>query len=243
MPKIPEGTMVIPGGLVNIDVISLTMNKGTKYYPYLIKDDDLAEFISSIYESILNKSNKMVWPSGIEVDISSIKFYNFAELIIPTSMSARIEYQSSEWRKTKFPSLNYIIPLIQGTTVDQIINGVSVQDKSAVLVGRYLSVVLSKNGGRNNVQIPYEETDFECLWLFPNNSRRYIFIIPMFKLIEKGFIKTDTRKGKKHLNCYDKSYTRAITGPKADLWTQNYCFDTEDADIQDQVLNILNTCS
>lgn len=241
MPKIPEGTIVIPGGMVHIDSIGLTINEETKYYPYLIKDDYLAEFMLSMYESIANKSCKMTWPSGIEVDISSIKFYKFSELNIPTSKSSRVEYENSEWRKAKFPSINYSVPLVQGTTVDQIINGITVQDKSAILVGRYLSVNLSKSGGRNNVQVCYEEKDFECLWLFPNNSRRYIFIIPMFKLVEKGFIKTDTRKGKTTLHCYDKSYIKAIRGPKTDLWTQTYCIDTEDADIQDKVINILES--
>ena len=242
MPKIQEGTLIIPGGLVHTDGIGLTVKENKKYYPYLIKDEDLHNFMVSIYESIENNSNIIKWPSGIEVDISSMKFYNFAELMIPRSKLSRIEYENSEWRRKTFPSFIYSTPLIQGTTVDQIINGVKIQDKSARLVGKALQVTLSKSGGKKNISVPYEENDFDCLWIFPNNSRRFIIIIPMFKLIEKGIIKTDTNKGKTAISCYDKEYKRSIRGPKTDLWTQNYYLDTQDADIQDQVINILKTC-
>ena len=132
-PKIKEGTVIIPGGFVKNPELCVGFNekKPTKYQRYFVKDDELAEFMLTIYDAIESKQKTLVWPSGLNVDIESLKYYEYNDLCIPLTKDYLKEYEYGKWRKEILPDLIYEQPDVEKTTVDIIINGIRVQDKSA----------------------------------------------------------------------------------------------------------------
>lgn len=220
-------------------VIETVAGSKTKYGPYFVSDNKLADFMSGLYDAVVSKTSTYKWPSGIEVDISSIKLQDFEEASIPKSYLSKKEYENQKWRREMFPMLDYVEVDVENTTVDMIINGLRVQDKTANIKKR-LEINLKKAGGRKNKKVtyqPYEQDDFDLLWIFPNNSRRYMFLIPMEVLVNKGLIRTPTQKGQTFLHCVDKS-NESSTSKYA--WTRDYCFDTEAKNIQQLVAEFIS---
>jgi hypothetical protein len=237
MPMHEVGTFVIPGKLIKVEYLHIRLKKDTKYWPYFITDKDLKQFMSDLYEALSDNKVIFKWPSGIEIDISSIKLQEFDKISVPISKNNKKEFDNQNWRREKFPLLNYVYPTVENTKTDVIINGLRIQDKTAN-ANKNLQTNLNKSAGRINKKMtfrPYEADDFDVLFTFPNDNRKYMFIIPMYVLIEKGLIKTDTQKGQTWMSC-------VIKDKKSDSnykWTQYYCFDTEKDDIQDVVIEFL----
>ena len=114
-------------------------------------------------------------PSGIEIDITSIKLRDFKEMV-PTNYTQIVEFENQKWRYDKFPLLDYTEVDVEKTAVDIIINGLRVQDKTAYKAKKNMALHLKKCAGKKNTKPtyqPYEQNDFDLLWIFPNNGRRY----------------------------------------------------------------------
>ena len=97
-----------------------------------------------------------------------------------------------------------------------------------------------KNSGLKNkkrTSIPYEQNDFDLLCVFPNSLKRFIFLIPIKKLIEKNIIKTDANAGVQQIMCFDKTFNGSNTS--IFMWTLNYCFDMEEENVQEKIILFL----
>jgi hypothetical protein len=165
MPAIDAGTLIIPGTLVKVAYLNATPKEKTKYGPYFVPDQKLPAFMSGLYDAVA-KMSTYKWPSGIEVDISSLKLQDFEEASVPKSHSSKKEYENQKWRKEKFPMLDYVAIDVENTTVDMMINGLRVQDKTAN-AERRLEVNLKKAGGRKNKKVtyqPYEPTVHQSIY-------------------------------------------------------------------------------
>lgn len=76
-------TLVIPGSLVEQRSLHLTIKENTTYYPYLVYDEQLNDLIRNIFEAITSNQISVVYPSGKEVDVSSLKLNRHIDLCVP----------------------------------------------------------------------------------------------------------------------------------------------------------------
>lgn len=204
----------------------------------MISDDIISNFMSNLYEHVTKKINQMKWPSGKFVDISSLCLHSLTDLLIPKTLNQQIEYEHRIWRKIFFPDLTYTIPRVQATTVDILINGFRVQDKSCSAVYSYYRVTLQKSYGTNHqgkvIKGPYDENDFDILWIFPHHTK-YFWLIPMHVLVQKKYINNSGQPGKNILLCYinERKSFRNIH-----LWTRDYCYNSESYKIQERIQDV-----
>lgn len=204
-------------------------------------------FITGLHNAILLNKTTYTWPSGLEVGITSIKLNSLKNLSVPTQSTDKVERESNLWRIERFPNLYYSIPKVQATTVDIIINDIRIQDKHGHKPHDHIgyTVGLTKNGGRQKKKSPlrsnYEVGDFDALFVFLNDTRKYIFVIPSYVLEEKGILKTKECPGKTVITCYKPDYKHKA-GRYADKWTQEYCIDTDKSDAEERIINILMKC-
>ena len=171
MPRIYVGTFIIPGSSVLLNNLGFSFSERSKYLCYLVPDTLLKSFMSGLYLAVLNNKIRYKYPSGKLINISSLLIKNFDEFCIPEYKTDIKENTSSNWRNQKFPKLSYIVPKVQGTPVDIIINNVKIQDKHAAMHKNRngYSLKLQKQGGRQNgknTKIPYEIGDFDGLFVF-----------------------------------------------------------------------------
>lgn len=245
MPRLYIGTVILPSVLAP-DNICLTLSKKSKYVSFIVPDTVLSAFLTQLHKAVENNQQTHIWPSGVEVDISDLKLVPHYTLCVPPGVENMLERKNFEWRLRNLPSFHYDTPKAQGTTVDVLINGVRVQDKSAFETESVygLSLILKKNNGRKKgkyTSAPYAIGDFDAVFAFPTVTRRYFFLIPAEALISHNVLSNGINKGKTRIRCYlpNYSYTK---GPKPDLWTQNFCFDLEDQNMHHKVALQLESC-
>lgn len=248
MTRVYIGTLVMPGSLAP-DHVHLYLAKGSKYMSYLVPDPQLSTFLRNLSGAMRAGETTLMWPSGIHVDIMSLKMASYVSLCTPVWASDQVEQLNCKWRYETLPGIIYEIPRIQGTTVDIIMNGARVQDKSASIMRRQngLQVSLMKNGGRRGSKrcakmVPYALGDFDALFVFLPDRLRYFFLIPAQALMERGVLKSEHDKGKTAIICYFPSYRRGRGGRQSDNWTQQYCFDVNDPEVTTKTFNILQDC-
>ncbi len=51
MPKQDVGTLIIPGELIKIEYLHVTLKENTKYWPYFVSDNNLKKFMSDLYDA------------------------------------------------------------------------------------------------------------------------------------------------------------------------------------------------
>ena len=78
---------------------------------------------------MLNGRKTIIYPSGIEVDVSSVKLYDFKDLCIPEGENNKKEALNRLFRESILPDIIYEDPIIEGLTFDILMNGIKVQDK------------------------------------------------------------------------------------------------------------------
>ena len=249
MRRVYIGTLVMPGSIAPTNM-RVFLSENTKYVPYIVMDVQLQKFMKDLYNAVLNKDTTFRYPSGIDVDISSLQLFCFDDLCIPTCKSDQKERENRLWRHKILPDFIYDYPRIQGTTVDVIINGVRIQDKIAFQRKQQNTVAftisISKNGGRQGrngkpKRAPYDVGDFDALFVFLNEQ--FFFLIPSKELETRGYLKSPTKDGKCGMTCYPIDYKPYEFGARyADVWTQQYCFDTSDKDVALKVQKLLETC-
>lgn len=226
------GTLVIPGSAITCSKIKYRRTSA-KYQPYIIEDDKLPAFIKE-FEYAVDHGIALQWPSGIIVDISSIRPLHIDDMCRSTHVNYRVEHSNQASRATLLPDLEILDPSVQNTTVDKIIDGLRIQDKAGEkTAGPAYRVTLKKNAGKVDGKLtkqPYHRDDFDVLWAFVAGDR-YFFIIPMSKLIKKRIVATENDKGKTAMTIY----LTCSTTEKGDQWTQEFCFDTQSSTIQQEV--------
>ena len=241
------GTLVMPASAVKIDGISFSLVSNAKYREYLVPDDVLLMFLTNLLQAVRANKEVLTWPSGVSVDISDIKLASYKDLCVPDNVSYAIEHANRLWRERVLPSITISIPDVQGTTVDVFMDGVAVQDKpcinrkSASRPNRQGdSVKLRKNAGRINgvlTERPYEVGDFEALCAFARD-KRYFFFIPATVLEEKGILTKQGCVGKREILAYLPDY-KPLKGHGADTWTQAYCYDSRDPEVETKIKRVL----
>lgn len=242
--RVYVGTLVIPGCLAPND-ITLSLSKGSKYLPYLVPDTLLSDFLSGLHAAIFLNKTVHVWPSGTRVDITDIKLVSYTSVSSPHCCTDIVERKNCEWRFRVLPDFIYETPRVQGTTVDVLMNGVRIQDKTGKVAIDHngFPVSLRKNGKRqNSKKIPYAFEDFDALFVFLPEQTRYFFVIPSHALMEHGVLSDGSVKGKTAIVCYLSDYKFGGIGRPPDTWTQKFCFDLQDQEVQAKVANLLSQC-
>jgi hypothetical protein len=246
MKRVYIGTFVIPGSLVETNEIGCNFSENAKYTPYLVPDPLLNNFMSGLYLSVINNEKTYEWPSGKIIDISSFILKPFDEFCKPESKTDLKENASANWRKEKYPNLSYIVPKVQGTAVDIIINDVRLQDKHGAKFKGHIGYVVNfqKNGGRHikHNQVPYEVGDFDGAFVYLSDTYKYVFVIPSFELEKRGILKSDTSDGLTCFTVYTLDYKKTKFGKEADTWAQKYCIDTEAEDSEENLKILLEKC-
>ena len=227
------GWLCIPGkGLPN----NLELSPKGKYGKYLVLSDEMHRFLSELYEAKTKRERQFTWPKGNSIDITSLELLPFEQISIPRNISDIVEYEARVWRQQILPNLEYVEPRYQGSTVDMMINGVAVQDKTtkADSQSQRYHVCLNKNTGLvrgKSHRGPYTREDFQALCIL-TQDRNYIFLIPTAVLCAKGYIANDDSPGKTSLHSYSLDYVRPMTGRRPDTWTQQYCYRADDPELE-----------
>ena len=115
MTRVYIGTVIIPGDQAPTN-LSVTLSPGSKYMPFLVPDTELRRFMETLYIAVGRGAKNYKWPSGNDVDISSLSLTSFPSLCSPTFAPNIRERDSDEWRRTVLPHLTYETPRVQGTT-------------------------------------------------------------------------------------------------------------------------------
>ncbi len=227
------GWLCIPGkGLPN----NVELSPKGKYGKYLVPSDGVRDFMIGLYGAKARNETYFNWPRGESVDVTSLQLLSFDQISIPRNAADIVEYEARIWRKQILPTLEYNEPRFQGSTVDIIINGVTVQDKTtkADPQSQRYYVSLHKHIGLDRGKRshgPYSETDFQALCIL-TQDRRYIFFIPTEVLCAKGYVTKGDSLGKTALQCYSSDYVRPTTGRRPDTWTQQYCHKADDPELE-----------
>ncbi len=247
MTRLYLGTVILPGALAPSD-FKITLNSGSKYTPFLVPDTQLYTFLRGLHAAVSTSQGTYIWPSGAEVAIIDLKLVAFSSLCMPHHATDIVERQNNEWRLKVLPDFTYEAPKVQGTTVDVLMNAVRIQDKPAQIIAAHngFSVVLAKNSGRrgrkHGSKGPYALGDFDALFVFPPDKSRYFFLIPAEALLEQNVISSGDSKGKTAIVCYLSDYVFAGLGRPPNLWTQKYCFDLRDPEVQSKTASLLERC-
>lgn len=248
MTRVYIGTILMPGVLAP-KIFRLTLTHGSKYMPYLVPDPQLSAFLTDLHAAVADSQENHVWPSGTEVNISDLKLAKFASLCTPPNMPEIVERQNHLWRLKVLPNFDYKYPQVQGTAVDILMNNVRIQDKPgqtghAGHIGFQISLGRSggRIGGKKAPVIPYSAGDFDALFVFLPDKTRFFFVIPAPALLMRNVLTTAHTRGKLSIHCYPSDFKCAKYGRKPDLWTQQYCFDLQDPEVQAKVATLLTTC-
>ena len=225
--------VVLPGHGAPDSVFLSTRSPSSKFTPLLVRDDQLLEFLLSLYCAVKRKDLMHTWPSGECADISQITLSSMDTLSMPKNANRAIERGHFLWRQAIFPDLEYVMPSVQNTSFDVLIDAVRAQDKTARLRDQGYITSLQKSGGHVDgkpTAVPYAVGDFDALCVF-TPDRRYIFLIPATVLAAKGFLTSGTHRGKVCIRCYSPEY-KSTRVRSADTWTTGYAIDTSKGDAQ-----------
>ena len=237
------GWLCIPGaGMPN----NIELRPKGKYGPYLVKSDEMQQFLEGLHSAIEEGLTTHIWPSGQSSNISAIQLQPFTQLCIPHSNTDRVEYEARTWRQTILPQLTFQDPPLQGLPYDVVFETIRIQDKTSRadgISGRY-PVNIHKNAGLTRGKAsfsPYARDDFDALCILCHD-RKYIFLIPMSVLCERGYASSQGKKGKCAIHCYSMDYKLMPTGRRPKLWTQEYCYRASDPKLQEKFRCALRTC-
>ena len=107
------------------------------------------------------------------------------------------------WHQAIFLHLKHIIPSVQYTPVDVLIDAICVQDKTVELRLQGYTVIFGENGRRVNgkpTSNPYAVGDSDALCVFAP-SHKYIFSIPSAALAAQGQFEKGICSVKKGISC------------------------------------------
>ena len=237
------GTLVIPETLIPQTIFGFTFKERTKYYPFLVHDGLLGGVVKGIYKAVRAGQGEFTLPSGKVIDVSQLKLKGVDELSTPTSPSDQKAREYFLLRKQWLPGLTFDGPDITYSGVSAVVEGVRIADAVALrplgLAHTYQASVKKRNMAPK--QVPYEEGDFDALWVF-HPDKVHMWLIPARVLVAKGVMATPKQPGIVTFYLYDQSYTKPerSSGRKANnLWTQEYLLSSQDPDLVGKVLRAL----
>ena len=221
-------TLALPGHMAPT-CIGYNHQIGSKWWPFMVKDSDLNKLLSDVFIALKTGEQNVAWPSGITVDVSSIKLRPFNDLRVPEHKNQKKEHHAREGFLSKFPDISVTYPAIQASQVDCVLQDVQVQEKCACCRYRKdrFNVILTryfKSSEGIGSRRPYRFEDFEALLVHCPDGHRF-FLIPAVVLAQRGVMKTHLHDGKTTLLCHADSPT---PGEKSeDAWTRQYLYDAD----------------
>ena len=239
-------TLVIPEGMTPRCGVGLTLKKGTKYYPFLVLDNQLPVVLSGIYDEVMEGEGLYILPTGQEIDISGLRLMSYDELSTPTSPDAQQAREFFLLRNRWLPTIDFVAPDVHGTIVDAVVEGVRLADAVARPSARgHVYMVDFRKCTLQKQRSPAEEGDLDALWVYHPDKVQF-WLIPAHVLVEKGILATPQQPGKKTFELYDSNYTRPKRGAKANAWSQLYVFDSRDPALREKIVTALkaaHSCS
>ena len=154
----------------------------------------------------------------------------------PLTKETKLEYEFAKYREEKITFIKFINNKLDGLVYDFKIGNKKIQEKVKSLVGRqtYVSVSLEKYMSIENkkkLKTPYEEGDNDFYW-FNGRNKKMFYVIPECILIMRGYISTETFRGKTGLYL-----------TKNEKWINNYAFEYDtinDCHNKNRLLTLIN---
>lgn len=207
----------------------------------MVKDRDLEGFLSNVFTALKTGEQTVMWPSGVIVDIDSMRLRSFDDLRVPEQKHHKKEHHVREGFLSRFPDLSIAYPAVQSSQVDCVLQDVQIQEKCALC--RYkkerFSVVLTRSfrsSDRKASRGPYCFEDFQALLVHCPDGIRF-FLIPAIVLAQHGVMKTNLHDGKTILLCHANS---PEPGEKSeDAWTRQYLYNADDAGCEERLKTAL----
>ena len=238
------GTLVIPETGIPRAAFAFTCKERTKYYPFIVHDGQLGGVLKGIYDAVTARQGEFTLPSGKVIDVLQLKLKGIQELSTPTSACNQKAREFSLLRQQWLPGLVFSDPISTYTIVNAVVKGLRIADAVAKRCpgqsfDSAYQVIVQKHKNVASRKVPYEEGDFDAMWVF-HPDMVHMWLIPAHVLVEKGVLATSQQPGKQGLYLYDHSYTtRKRPGRKADLWTREYLLSSQDPDLMGKVLRTL----
>lgn len=211
------------------------IGKSGKNYKFM-KDFEVTDqtFASKIidYYTMCNSSK--------QTDLSNCLILHPKEkLIIPVSQSTRIEMAVRERLRPILEKTQLKIspPPIEGLSYDQIIGDLLIQEKLALTTesGSLQIRLRQYDAGK---RLPYKTTSFHILIIhLPEPFERFFYFIPMDKLIDHDYIKTDKVIGKTSIMLYPHTL-RLSHVVNRDEWCNEFLLHYDDPSIAIKLLAI-----
>jgi hypothetical protein len=215
---------------------SVTLNAGSKYYPFLVPDEELAGVLSGIYDAVKTGQSGYTLPSDAAVDLSGLELKPIDALSLPSTANYKKAREFFLLRQQWLPGVDFKRPSTSSGHVEVGEKGVRVSDRVA---DSYMGTVRYRVDVSRNRR-PFEEGDYDALWVY-HPDRVHFWLIPAHVLVEKGVMASPRQLGKVTLYLYDDSYVepgRASRKP-AGLWSQDYVYSSQDPELSEKVWRAL----
>ena len=230
--------VVIPASEIAVGHVEFK-NNSVKYGPYKVALTSLAAFERALYDAVIAGATAFEWPNGLSVNIGDLQLAAYSDARVPASLTQQIEQQNADKRQQQLgPDFLFGTPDMENSPADVLINDVLVQDKTACQENHnVMQVSLHKNAGRKNgkrtIQA-YAVGDFDLLWVFMKDDNACI--IPASVLAERGFLSSESCKGKTAIRIYPENHV----GKLADPWARQFVLNMRGADTPAKIERILN---
>jgi len=205
---------IMNGNVCCLKPIHLNLSKKGKYSKYLINNDEINDKIKECYfdENYKKTTKEEGCKSLCENYNKERRFFNM--------------------RMERLPFLDIEDFKIDNACTDAIINGHKVQDKLAqqekTNKDRVRASIKKSNGIRNGKRTkqPYKLGDNDYYWFhLPKPFENLFYCIPERCLIENGYLKTETCKGRREILFYPKGQKKVLSSP-----CQKYIFNYDEID-------------
>ena len=237
--------LVLTGHLASRTGLSFESSHRSNWHRYLVPDQQLAEVLTGLYKAVERSSQAFKLPSGQMLDISGLQVMPLDQFSVPVSPTDQKAQSNWALRQSWFPTLEFVIPDVQHTTVRAVVEGVRLHDASAIIERRlarqmYMYLNLHKRAGKTFVQ--HCQGDYDALWVFHPNLRHF-WLIPARVLVERGIMAAGPdMPGKYNLPLIDLAYKQPSRGRAANglnQWIKAYCYDSQEPGIEDKVRRAL----
>ena len=245
-PAGAASSLVMPGSMVR--------SKSIRYAPFgkharfLVGDADLPGLMARLAAAAVGSTvvgstvvgstvvgSTVTWPSGATLDVGdcALELGDRAHFSVPVHDLHRREVRYQALRKRLFPHARFVSPSRDDTPVDVWMNGARVQDKVASPVGADGRFRVSLHKVRSGARVPYDDVDFDVLWVFfPDGSRRSL-VIPMDALVDRGIVR------RAHAPSGTGTTTMTFDACDAGHWTRTHVYDMSARGDRARVLRVI----
>jgi len=202
---------------ITAKTITVKSNITSKYNKYLINENNVFTILCNLYQQYNHYCGEK------------------SQFMIPQGKNTQKEYKLIKMKKKKLKFLKFKKPRVEHKPYDYTIKNYKIQDKTAYIrkdrgKENLIRLTLKKNIG-SGFKGPYEESDFDYLWInLPNKLEEvYFYLIPSQKLIELEILKTNVNDGKTSVGLYPLGINNIIFKSRIKTLSLNdYLFKYDD---------------